>query len=319
MIDIGALYAEVAMHGSIRKAAEAMGIAESTLRGRLGRSGKGGKSNGRPLGEQMIKTRIQHAEGRIDLSIKDGTVIVFSDAHFEPGVRTTAFRALQAMVRNLKPQAVICNGDAFDGGTISRYPRIGWDNKPTVGEELKAVEAALTEIENAAGSAQLIWPLGNHDARFETYLAAHAPQYEGVEGFSLKDRFPLWKPCWTCWINEETCVTHFYHTGMHAVWNNLMKGQINYVSSHRHSPEVRAYTDARGRTIYGVDTGTLAEALGNHNRDYQQGRHGNHRSAFAVLTYRDGDLLPPELCQKYDEDSVTFRGHVLHADTLEVL
>ena len=237
----------------------------------------------------------------------------------EPGVRTTMHRALVAMIRQIKPVAVICNGDAVDNGTISRYPRIGWDNKPTVAQELEAVETALSEVEKAAGSANLVWPLGNHDARFETFLAAHAPQYEGVRGFSLKDRFPLWKPCWTCWINDETCVTHFYHTGMHAVWNNLMKGQVNYVSSHRHTPEVRAYTNAAGKTIYGVDTGTLADALSNHNRDYQQGRHGNHRSAFAVLSYRDGNLIMPELVHKYDEDHVQFRGHVLHADTLEVV
>ena len=258
------------------------------------------------------------ADGRVDLTIQNGKVIVFSDAHFEPNVRTTSFRALVAMVKQERPVAVICNGDAFDGGAISRWPRIGWDKKPTVKEELDAVQAALDEIEAVAKGCQLIWPLGNHDARFETYLAANAPQYEGVSGFSLKDRFPFWKPCWTCWINDETCITHFYHTGMHAVWNNLIKGQVNYISSHRHSPEVRAYTNAKGSTIYGVDTGTLNDSLSAHNTDYQQGRHGNHRSAFAMLTYRDGKLLMPELVQKYDEDTVQFRGHLLDADTLAV-
>ena len=68
-------------------------------------------------------------------------------------------------------------------------------------------------------------------------------------------------------------------------------------------------------TLWGVDTGCLAEALGDHNLDYQQGRHGNHRSGFAVLTFRDGLLLMPELAMKHDEDSFEFRGHVLDADT----
>ena len=123
--------------------------------------------------------------------------------------------------------AVVCNGDAFDGASISRWPRIGWDNKPTVKQELEAVDAAMTEIEIAAGKAQLVWPIGNHDSRFETFLAAHAPQYEGINGFHLKDHFPLWKPCYVLWINDETIVAHNYHTGMHAVWNNRMKGQCN--------------------------------------------------------------------------------------------
>ncbi len=309
----------VALHGSVTKAAKAAGIGVNTARRILGTYKAGGPNNGRPMTAEKLGVLINHHDGRIDLSIDNGTVIVFSDAHFEPGVRTTVFRALLQMIGTLKPKAVICNGDAFDGGAISRYPRIGWDSKPTVAEELRAVEKALTEIEEAAGAATLVWPLGNHDARFETYLAANAPQYEGVRGFHLKDHFPLWKPCWTCWVNDETCITHYYHTGMHAVWNNLVKGQCNYVSSHRHSPEVRAYTNAKGDTIYGVDTGTLAEAFGTHNRDYQQGRHGNHRSAFAVLTYRNGRLLGPELVVKFDEDHVEFRGHVLNADTLTVV
>ncbi len=313
-MDNSTIWSAIAQYGSIRKAAQVLGIAESTIRRKIGRMGAGGANTGQAI---TVPATMHKADGKVNLDIKNGRVIVFSDAHFEPNVRTTSFRALLSAIKKFKPVAIICNGDAFDGGSISRYPRIGWDKKPSVKDELDAVETSLEEIEDIAKGAQLIWPLGNHDARYETYLAAHAPQYEGVQGFSLKDRFPFWKPCWTCWINDETCITHFYHTGMHAVWNNLVKGQCNYVSSHRHSPEVRAYTNARGNTLYGVDTGTLAEAMDSHNTDYMQGRHGNHRSAFAMLTYVDGQLLMPELIQKWDEDTVQFRGELLNADTFK--
>jgi len=261
------------------------------------------------------RTVIKHNEGRVDLAIDNGTVIVFSDAHFWPGVRTTAFRALLSLIRQIKPAAVINNGDAFDGGTISRYPRIGWDKKPSVLEELRAVDACLSEVEAAAKGAELVWPLGNHDARYETKLAASAPEFEGVRGFHLKDHFPNWKPCWTCWVNDDTCITHFYHSGIHAVHNNILKGQCNYVTGHTHSLKVTPWTNARGVTMWGVDTGCLADALGPHNLDYQQGRHGNHRSGFAVLTWRDGRMLMPELVSVWDEDTVEFRGHLLDADT----
>lgn len=265
------------------------------------------------------RTVIKRDEGRVDLNIDDGVVIVFSDAHYWPNVRTTAHRALLAMIRQLKPVAVICNGDAFDGGTISRYPRIGWDKNPTVIEELNAVKSALDEVESCVIGAELIWPLGNHDARYETKLAASAPEFEGVAGFHLKDHFPRWRPCWTVWVNDETCITHFYHTGIHDTHNNVLKGQCHYVSGHTHSLKVTPWTDARGHTKYGVNTGTLADALGKHNVDYQGGRHGNHRSGFAVLTYRDGQLLMPELVIKHDEDTIEFRGHILDADSGAVL
>ena len=50
----------------------------------------------------------------------------------------------------LKPKVVIANGDIFDGAQISRHPRIGWDNKPTVLEELEACTSAMSEIEKTA-------------------------------------------------------------------------------------------------------------------------------------------------------------------------
>lgn len=263
---------------------------------------------------------IKHDEGRIDYEIENGTIIVFSDAHFWPYVKTTMQRALTSLIRQLKPAMVVCNGDAFDGGTISRYPRIGWDKKPSVIEELMAVDQALEEIRNSAGpGTEFIWPLGNHDARYETKLAASAPEFEGVHGFHLKDHFPHWRPCWTLWVNENVCITHFYHSGIHAVHNNLLKGQCHYVTGHTHSLKVTPWTNAMGETLWGVDTGCLADALGPHNLDYQQGRHGNHRSGFAVLTFKDGQLLMPEIAMKHDENSFVFRGHVLDADTAEVL
>ena len=39
-------------------------------------------------------------------------VIVFSDAHFTD-TTTTAFKALLLMIKEFKPQVIICNGDAF--------------------------------------------------------------------------------------------------------------------------------------------------------------------------------------------------------------
>jgi len=181
------------------------------------------------------------------------------------------------------------------------------------------VDERLSEVEKAAKNATLIRNLGNHDARLETKLAASAPEFEGVRGFSLKDHFPKWLPAWTTWINDLTCVTHYYHTGIHATHNNLLKGQCNYVTGHTHSLQTRPWTNAKGETLWGVDTGSVADSLAGHNVDYQQGRHGNHRSGFAILTYRDGKLLMPELCMKFDEDSFEFRGHVLDADTGKIL
>lgn len=261
-------------------------------------------------GEHYKHLSPREHSARHAINIKDGVVLVFSDAHFWPGVRTTAFRALLRLTSELKPAAIVNNGDAFDGASISRFPRIGWDSKPSVIEELKACEHRLTEIEDAAGKAKLIWPLGNHDGRFETRLAANAPEFQGVKGFHLKDHFPRWHPCWSLWINDDVVIKHRYHNGMHAVRNNTLKSGKTMITGHLHSLKVTPITDYTG-TRYGVDTGTLADPGGPQFVDYTEDAPLDWRSGFAVLTFWKGRLLWPELVHVLSPNQVEFRGRVL--------
>lgn len=260
-----------------------------------------------------LQTAHKH-EPRLNLGVENGVVLVFSDAHFYPGIHSSVFKGLLWAIQELNPVAVIANGDVFDGATISRHPRIGWDSKPSVIEELKACEIAMGEIEEAAKKARhnvkLIWPLGNHDARFENFLAANAPQYEHVKGFSLKDHFPAWTPCWSCWINDDTVVKHRFKGGIHATHNNTLWSGKNIVTGHLHSLKVSPITDYNG-VRYGVDSGTLADIDGPQFRDYLEENPTNWRSGFVVLTFYNGKLLMPELVMKFNDDAIEFRGQVI--------
>lgn len=251
---------------------------------------------------------------RKDLGILNGTILVFSDAHFWPGIYTTAYRGLLWAIHTLKPNAVVNNGDAFDGASISRHPRIGWDSTPSVIEELKACDVALGEIEEAAKAARkntrLVWCLGNHDARFENRLAANAPQYEHVHGFSLKDHFPAWEPCWAVWNGDGTVIKHRWKGGTHATHNNTVNSGVNFITGHLHSLKVTPFDDYHG-TRYGVDTGTLADPQGPQFSNYLEEGPTNWRSGFAVLTFVDGQLLFPELVKVHDEKRIQFRGQLI--------
>ena len=269
-----------------------------------------------PNDNHQMKTRLEattHPKAQ-NLGILNGTVIVFSDAHFWPGIHTTAYRGLLWAIKELQPKAVIANGDIFDGAGISRHPRIGWAKAPTVMQELKACTLAMGEIEEAAKKARhnvkLIWPLGNHDARFETFLAANAPQYEHVKGFSLRDHFPDWEPCWSVWLNDSTVVKHRFKGGIHATHNNTMWSGKNIITGHLHSLKVTPFTDYNG-VRYGIDTGTLAEPYGPQFEDYTEQGPLNWRSGFAVLTFSNGKLLLPELATTHGPDSIEFRGRVI--------
>ncbi len=247
---------------------------------------------------------IQHPH-RIPLSVKDGYVLVGSDAHYWPGIITTAHRAFVKFCGELRPKAVIMNGDVLDGATISRHPSIGWEDRPSLVDEVEACKERVAEIQKAAPAAEHIWPLGNHDGRFETRLATQAPEYAKMHGVHLKDHFPRWRPCWSVWINNEVVVKHRYKGGIHATHNNTVSSGKTTVTGHLHSLKVTPYDDYNG-TRWGVDTGTLAEPDGPQFLNYMEDNPRNWRSGFAVLRFVGGRLLWPQLVSVTGPDQVDY-------------
>jgi len=301
------------LHKSATAVAATLGVSERSVHKRRRQiEGRRGQPLHAAHGGSVYYKHLSPQEhtARRRLTVENGTVLVFSDAHFWPGVRTTAFKALVHFINEMNPKAVINNGDAFDGASISRFPRIGWDSKPSIIEELKACTERLGEIEEAAKDARLYWPLGNHDARFETRLAANAPQFEGVQGFHLKDHFPKWLPCWSVWVNDEVVVKHRFKGGIHATHNNTLWAGKTVVTGHLHSLKVTPFDDYNG-TRWGVDTGTLADPHGPQFADYLETSPTNWRSGFIVLTFRDGKLLWPEVVRVVKDGVVDFRGQLV--------
>ena len=305
-------------HGSASEVAKLLDISERSVHKRRRRieedsnqplvsAGERGKAYAHI---QPIKTSLN----RVELGILDQTIIVFSDAHFWPGEYTTAYKGLLWAIKELKPHAVISNGDAFDGASISRHPPLGWNHMPSVIEELKAVQAHLGEIEETAKAARhnckLLFTWGNHDTRFANKLATQAPQYREVHGFKLEDHLPAWEFAWSVWPTKDCIIKHRYRSGVHAAHNNTVNAGISIVTGHLHSLKVTPFADYNGNR-YGVDTGTLAEPYGP-QFDYGEGNPLNHRSGFAVLTFKGGRILWPELVHKWGENQVEFRGQIIN-------
>src|SRR5690606_29471171 len=140
---------------------------------------------------------------------------------------------------------------------VSRHSRIGWDKRPSVAEELAACKSCLEMID----APELFWNWGNHDLRFDTFLASRVGEFEGVKGTSLKDHFPKWKFQWGLLINDVCVVKHRYKGGVHAAHNNTLWGGKSMVTGHTHRLQVRRFTDYNG-TRYGVEAGTLSDVHG---------------------------------------------------------
>jgi hypothetical protein len=246
---------------------------------------------------------------RIHMAVPNGVVIIAGDAHYWPGPASLMHRALVATCKEYKPKLVILNGDVIDAPTISRHPPIGWEHRPALIDEIEAAQDRLHEIEKAVGKAQRTWNLGNHDARYETRLAQVAPEYAKMHGVHLSDHFSLWQPAWSTWINDDVVVKHRFKGGIHAPHNNTIWAGKSMITGHLHSAKVIPFTDYNG-TRYGVDAGCIAETDHKAFTDYTEDNPLNWRSAFCVLTFRDGKMMQPELVLKWDDERVQFRGWV---------
>lgn len=303
-----------ACNGSAAEVCKAIGMKlrgvmhrRRTVEGRLGISLNAEKEN--------VSAVIRKHKARISLTLKDAVLPIAGDVHIEPGNRTTVQQAYIEIVKELKPKHVILVGDVFDGARISRHPRIGFlEDRPTIRDELKAVGEWLNELEAAAPrGAMLIWCLGNHDARYESYLAAAAPEMEGVQGMHLKDHFPKWLPCWAVHINEgqpsHTVIKHRWHNGIHATYNNTLKSGVSFVTGHLHKLDARKWSDFRGHR-YGVDCGFLADSDDPQFVHYTEDNPKDWASGFPIITFKDGRLMRPEFVQKWSEHEVEFRGRV---------
>jgi hypothetical protein len=258
---------------------------------------------------------------RIDVEVADGTALIFSDCHYDPDApASTAHRAVVMQAKALKPDLLICAGDAVDWAGLSRHPRIMWEDRPSPVAELAIGQKRLHEIEMASRKSRRLLTLGNHDLRMAKYLSQNAPQLEGLHGSRLEDFFPSWDFSWAVWLNPRAAipcvVKHRWHGGVNAARSNVTKGGTHTVTGHTHLLQIVAHTDWSG-TKYGIDTGCVADVNSRLFANYTEKGCTGWRSGAGVLQFADGEMLPPELIQvvkespKPGEGRVFFRGRLL--------
>lgn len=247
-----------------------------------------------------------------NFNLKNGTIIVFSDAHVLPKQDlSVAAKALIHLCSELKPDIVVDGGDTLDFASISKHEKLGWNEQFTVQEELETAAAFLKKVQKAAPGSHYIHIAGNHDDRFNKILANKLPQFKGVKGFNIIDHLPAgWEYLMSMTVNHNTIFLHAIAGGVHSGYNNVMKSGMNVVTGHTHQMEVKPYTDYNG-TRFGIQTGTLATIQNNPLFAYTHGSPLNWIAGFAVLTYVDGILQYPEICSINKDGKAFFRGKII--------
>lgn len=266
-------------------------------------------------GRRALQSTDFEAKENQYLTVKDGIVIIGSDAHYWPGMISTAHEGFLKLCGELDPKAVILNGDVLDGAKISRWPPPGWEYQPDLFEEIDVCFDRLEEIRAAAPKAQHHWTYGNHDQRLELFIATHAAELKKLKGVRLQDHFPKWKRSYNVLINHRVgwmggvLVTHSIRGGKYAPANNVLAAGMNVVTGHLHSAKSMPQTNFHS-TVWGVDSGCLAEPKGRQFSGYTNANPTDWRSGFAVLTFDNGKLLQPELCLTVKTGVMQFRGEM---------
>lgn len=232
--------------------------------------------------------------------------LLFGDSHVWPGqYETPAFKALLLVAKEIRPSVCVDMGDSIDGATVSRFPRIGWEKRPSLKEELDANREFRGRIDAALPrDCRKIWLLGNHDLRWMGKLSNSVPEFEGVEGFDLTTMFPGWNFAKSLVLNDTLLCLHRFGSGLHAGYGNTLRAGVSIATGHDHKLEARAITDFRGLR-FGCRTGTLADIYGP-QFEYTENQPVDWCQGFLVV-HIDGSTIWPEPVVVARE-SFRFRG-----------
>lgn len=232
--------------------------------------------------------------------IYNGCLLVGGDLHAWPGTTHPIWWAFCRLAHQLQPLGVVLNGDIIDGAAISRHPRMRPD-LPTLADELDCVNELLSYLPE---NGRKFWNIGNHDLRFANYLANQAPELMGCTA-SLQERFPDWQFAYSTVVNDDVEIRHRFRSGAHAGYNNASLAGRTMVTSHTHQLADRSVITRNGR-LFGVEIGQLSDPDGP-QFEYGEGTPSRHWPGFVVLTFREGELQPPEKCEWHNGQAV-FRG-----------
>jgi hypothetical protein len=223
--------------------------------------------------------------------IIDGCVLVGGDLHIWPGEVPMMWKAFCSVAHQLRPQAIVLNGDMLDGARVSRHGSLLGSRAPKIDEEIDALYDALRMLPHAEHQ---LWPIGNHDMRVNNYLANAASELDVYVG-RLEDRFPQWEFCYAAMLNDVE-VRHRFRGGIHAAWNNALHAGISTVTGHTHQLQITAVRNRNG-SHWGVEAGMLGDPR-SRAFEYHEGQPSRAHEGFVVLSFdEDGSLMPPEFCE----------------------
>jgi len=105
--------------------------------------------------------------------------IIIPDVHL-PFHSESAWNLVLKVIKTTKPDYVISVGDLADLYSVTRHTKDPGRRELSLVTEAAKVNRELDKLQTAAGKAKVHWVLGNHENRFDRYIAEKAPELFGV-------------------------------------------------------------------------------------------------------------------------------------------
>lgn len=189
-------------------------------------------------------------------------VLFVPDSH-HPFVSKSAWACLLRAARKFKPDITVILGDFADCYSVSSHskdPKRAGNFK----SELDAVKKALRELRAAVGDGEIHYIFGNHEDRYDRFLAQKAPELSGVA--SLEELLGLDNlDITTTPYKQHFKLGRLYMThevgkaGKYAHYDAQAAFEGNVVIGHTHRLGYAVVGSARGKPHLGAMFGWLGD------------------------------------------------------------
>lgn len=216
-------------------------------------------------------------------------LIVFGDTHFPYQNNKGIYTAIEYGVKK-GVNTVILNGDMIDMYQISRFSKDG--RKPNVEYDIEVFYEFLINLRGVFPNALIIWKLGNHEERWDTYLRDNAPLLNMIGTHGIEDHIP---------VNELNVVVvkdkrrivcgdlnimHGHEFGggsgqVNPARGVFLKSRANTLVNHFHRSSSHKGNDLNGRQIRTYSLGSMCAS-----QDYMP--YGDMDCSFGYLVVIDG-------------------------------
>lgn len=194
--------------------------------------------------------------------------VCFGDTHV-PQHDPAALRwALQA-TKELRPQKVILLGDMVDFLALSRFPKSP-QQQLALQKELKAGRALIRTLEQALSKYEVVYILGNHEARPAKYLWKRAPELVDMPELAVPALLGVpnrWHivPFGEAYLEQGALVIHGTRWGKTACQQYLSDYGMSVVAGHSHRLNLAKRRLPDGREITAVECGCLCKLKQNYS------------------------------------------------------